>query len=458
MPFEQLETRITEWSGHIAAASARLLELIAEYDRREGWRTWGCKSAAQWLSWKCGDTLHTAREKVRVARALETLPEIRAAFAAGSLSYSKVRAVTRVAVPADDADWRDTAKHSSGAELERIVAAVRSALDRNENDDARRAFERRTITRSTRGGGLDRLLADLPRDMSETVFAALDMIASQIVDDAATDGATRRNVIAGRGGMAALRVDALLLMAERALSAAPAAAERGDIGRLQLVIDTDAVAEIAGAEEDPEVAGGGEQTLGGRRVAPEIARRWACDIRASVTLEHDGHPADCGRDTRTVNRRLRRALHRRDNGLCRFPGCGASSWLHAHHVVHWEDGGPTDLDNLVSLCGFHHHLVHEGGWSVAIADRTIVWSDPDGTPATVEPLRGSGDPVERRGRERGIHADSITSLWYNDRLDFGFVVSVIVEQCRRAEAGSEGVPAGTSTPRTAGGRSSARRH
>lgn len=270
------------------------------------------------------------------------------------------------------------------------------------------------------------MLADLPRDMSETVFAALDMIASQIVDDAVTDGATRRDVIADRGGMAAVRVDALLSMAERALSAAPAAAERGDIG--------------------------------GRRVAPEIARRWACDIRASVALEHDGHPADCGRDTRTVNRRLRRALHRRDNGLCRFPGCGASSWLHAHHVVHWEDGGPTDLDNLVSLCGFHHHLVHEGGWSVAIADRAIVWSDPGGTPATVEPLRGSGDPVERRGRERGIHAESITSIWHDDRLDFGFVVSVIVEHCRRVGAGSAGVPAGTSTPRTAGGRSSARRH
>lgn len=441
VPLERLETQITEWSGHIAAATATLLGWIADYDRREGWRSWGCKSAAHWLSWKCGDTLHTAREKVRVARALEVLPEIRSSFEAGELSYSKVRAVTRVAVPTDDAEWRDTAKNSTGAELERIVAAVRAALDRNENDDASRAFEQRRLGRSSRRAGVDRLLADLPHDMADTVMAALDMVASQIIDDAAPEGCSRREVIADRGGMAAIRVDALLQMAERALAAAPAAAERGDIGRLQIILDTEAVGEFADGRCDE---GGGEQTLAGHRVAPAIARRWACDIRASVMLEHEGHPADSGRDSRTVNRRLRRALHRRDHGQCRFPGCGAGSWLHAHHVVHWVDGGPTTLDNLVSLCGFHHHLVHEGEWSVALSDGAIIWSGPDGTPATVEPLAGSTDLVAEAGQHRGIGADSIVSRWRNDRLDFGFVVSVIVEHCIRSRAAVESVPAGTS--------------
>jgi hypothetical protein len=109
LPLERLEANITEWSGHIAAATAQLLEWIAAYDRREGWKSWGCKSAAHWLSWKCGDTLHTAREKVRVARALSDLPLIAIAFAHGQLSYSKVRAITRVAEPADDGEWRDPA-------------------------------------------------------------------------------------------------------------------------------------------------------------------------------------------------------------------------------------------------------------------------------------------------------------------------------------------------------------
>ena len=441
IPLERLEAQITEWSGHIAAATSQLLGWIAAYDRREGWRSWGCKSAAQWLSWKCGDTLHTAREKVRVARALEDLPRIEAAFRVGELSYSKVRAITRVAVATDDEDWLDLARNSTGAELERIVASVRSVLERNENRTARDAFEQRRITRSAKGSGVDRLLADIPRDMAETVMAAVDVIASHMIDEATSGGGARHEVIAERGGMAAIRVDALVQMAERILAAAPAAAERGDIGRLQLVLDSDAVEALVRdpVDEAGEAHDTGEQTLGGRRVGPAIAQRWACDIRASVVLEHDGHPHDQGRESRTPNRRLRRALHRRDGGQCRFPGCGTTSWLHAHHVVHWTQGGPTALDNLVSLCGFHHHLVHEGGWSVAVTDRAIVWSDPDGVPATVEPLAGDSSTVAEIGRAAGVAPDSITSRWHNDRLDFGFVVSVIVENCIRARA-TLGIP------------------
>lgn len=116
----------------MAAATARLLAWIAEYDRREGWRTWSSRSCAEWMSWKCGESLHTAREKVRVARALESLPAIRASFAAGELSYSKVRAVTRVATAVDDEEWLIQARHSTGSELDRIVAGVRKAIDENE--------------------------------------------------------------------------------------------------------------------------------------------------------------------------------------------------------------------------------------------------------------------------------------------------------------------------------------
>lgn len=430
VPLERLEAQITEWSGHIAAATAQLLGWIAAYDRREGWRSWGCKSAAHWLSWKCGDTLHTAREKVRVARALEQLPLIDESFRAGALSYSKVRAITRVAVPADDADWRDIALNSTGAQLERTVTAVKSALDRDENRDARKAFERRTLSRSSKTGGVDRLLADAPCDMAATIMAAIEMIGSRLLDEAvAGTGRTRREVLEERGGLAALHLDALVQMAERVLAAESAAAERGDIGRLQLNLDTDAVAAMgnaAGAADDP-----GEQTLGGRRIAPDVCRRWACDIRASVMLEHEGRPHDHGRDTRTISRHLRRKLHRRDGGHCRFPGCGSASWLHAHHIHHWVDGGPTELDNLVSLCGFHHQLVHEGGWAVAISSDAIVWSEPDGTPATVEPLTGAIEPVRRAGEAGGATVSSIESRWQNDRLDFGFVVSVITEHCIR---------------------------
>lgn len=427
MPLERLEAQITELSGHIAAANARLLQWIAEYDRREGWLTWGCASAAHWLSWKCGDGLHAAREKVRTARALEVLPALTASFAAGELSFTKVRAITRVAVPCDEHEWIEMAQHSTGAQIERSVSAARSAIARGENADARTAFERRSITRGRRSDGLDELKIIGPADDVEVIWAAVEIVVSQMVDEAASgSGRTRREVVVDRGGRAAMRFDALTEVAERAVASAPTAAVRGDVGRLALVIDTDGLAEMAAADDHAAEPQSGEITLSGRRVAPAVAKRWCCDLRAAVVLEHEGHVHDEGRDTRVVNRKLRRALHRRDGGMCRFPGCGTSSWLHAHHIFPWEEGGPTDLDNLVSLCGFHHRLVHTGGWQVAITDGAVVWMDPDGVPVTVERLRGDADTLLDSQRGVGITPRTIESK-ANDRLDFHFVVSVLAE-------------------------------
>src|SRR5580658_7263221 len=94
---ERLEAEIAVGSAHLAAAECRWLQLVAEFDRREAWRTWGCLSAAHWLNYRCSLALGPAREKVRVARRLEELPLVVAAFSTGELSYSKVRALTRVA-------------------------------------------------------------------------------------------------------------------------------------------------------------------------------------------------------------------------------------------------------------------------------------------------------------------------------------------------------------------------
>ncbi len=462
LPLERIEAEITALSGHVAAATARLLSWISVYDRREGWKSWGCVSAAHWLSWKCGDGLHAAREKVRTARALDDLPVLAASFARGELSFTKVRAITRVATPADEADWVEMARTSTGAQLERVVAQARAAVDRDENRDARRAFERRAVTRSTRPDGLDEIRVRGPRDAVDVVWAAVDLVQSLLLDDAVDgSGRGRRAVVGERGGSAAIRFDALAQIAERIVADRPMAAERGDVGRLALVIDTDGLAEMAasggGGPENDEIAAG-ELTLRGRRVAPEVARRWCCDIRASVMLEHEGHAHDEGRDTRVVNRKLRRALHRRDNGMCRFPGCGTTQWLHAHHIVHWADEGPTDLANLVSLCGFHHSLVHEGGWAVAIVDDAVVWSDPDGVPATVEPLGGDPDRLVGSQQTIGITPSTIESRMADARLDVHFVVSVLAQHIARQRRRHRGdVTAVTSPPsRSPSARSSAR--
>ncbi|MDW3220918.1 MAG: DUF222 domain-containing protein [Acidimicrobiales bacterium] len=434
IPLERLETEITSWSGNLAAATAQLLGWIADYDEREGWRTWGARSCAEWLSWKCGDSLHTAREKVRVARALQALPVAASAFSAGELSYSKVRAITRVACGEDDADWVEQARHATGAQLDRLVSAVIRSLD---EDDPRGALERRRCVRGDGNRGTGTLRIEAPRDMIDTIAAAVEVVATRIIDEAVSGSDRRRTeVIAERGGLAAVRVDALLQIAEQALAAAPAAAERGDVGRLSLVVDTETLSAIADEPSD------GVCTLGGQAVDPEIARRWACDIRSSVVIDHEGHGCDEGRETRVLNRRLRRALLRRDHGSCRFPGCGVNSWLHAHHIIHWADHGPTELANLVSLCGFHHRLVHEGGWTVELTAGGVAWRDPDGESLITPPLAGSASDIPPTSTAPAA------GRWHRDGLDFHFAVAVVTEHCLRARARA-GVPAGTSasTPR-----------
>src|ERR1700745_1934281 len=103
VPLERVEAQICELAGHLAAATCRFLVLLADFDARRGWASWEMGACAQWLSWKCQMSSGTAREHVRVARALRDLPVIRARFAAAKLSYAKVRALTRIATPATEA-------------------------------------------------------------------------------------------------------------------------------------------------------------------------------------------------------------------------------------------------------------------------------------------------------------------------------------------------------------------
>ncbi len=180
----------------------------------------------------------------------------------------------------------------------------------------------------------------------------------------AGSGSSRREVVAERGGVGALRADALV-----DLLAGDADAVDGP--GVEIVVEVDA--ETLAAGEDP------------------VVRRLTCDCRLDVAvLGAAGAAVVTGRRARTASGRLRRALAHRDGGRCRFPGCGADRRLHAHHVVHWADGGPTSLHNLVLLCGFHHRVVHDGRWSARRdPTRGIVFVRPDGQPPDAPRSRGS---------------------------------------------------------------------
>src|ERR1700733_358471 len=129
IPVEQLEARICELAGHLTAATCRFLELVADFDAREGWASWEMPSCAAWLSWKCQIAPGTAREHVRVARALPDLPLIRAEFAAARLSYAKARALTRIATSDNEADLAQMAIAMTAGQLERFARAHRRVTD-----------------------------------------------------------------------------------------------------------------------------------------------------------------------------------------------------------------------------------------------------------------------------------------------------------------------------------------
>ncbi len=144
-PLEWLETRLCELAGQLTAATSRFLVLLGDFDARRGWAAWDLPSCAAWRSGTCQLTSGTAREHVRVARALRDLPVLSAEFAAGRMSYAKVRALTRIAAPATEAGLAELAGPMTASQLERFVRAHRRV---SRADDAAAA--------STQGGASGR--------------------------------------------------------------------------------------------------------------------------------------------------------------------------------------------------------------------------------------------------------------------------------------------------------------
>src|SRR5947207_8232618 len=338
---DQLGDEIAELSAHLDAATARLLDLIREFDARGGWNS-GFRSCAAWLSWRVGLDLGAARERVRVARALGTLPRLAQALARGELSYAKVRALTRVATPETEARLLGVGRAGTAAHVERIVRGWR-CVDR-------RAEARETAQRH-RGRGL-RVYPDadgmvVVRGRLEPEVGALLMQALAAARETLYQRARGRdgNVAVGHGNvsaetppcMAQKQADALALLAETALHHQLDPGAPGE--RYQVVVHIDAP-----VLEDADQPG--QSVLeDGARVSSETSRRLACDA-SRVVMRHDpdGRVVEIGARTRTIPPALRRALVHRDRG-CRFPGCGLT-FTQGHHLRHWAAGRPTTPSNL----------------------------------------------------------------------------------------------------------------
>jgi hypothetical protein len=422
----ELEAQITELAGHLNAANYRWLTLIGEFDRRHGWADGKLHSCAHWLNFKCGLNLGAAREKVRVAHALVGLPRIAASMARGELSYSKVRALSRVACPATEEALLMIALHGTAHHVERLVQGYRRAQEAAELCREAQQHATRSVTYGFAEDGSLILNARLPAVAGVLLIKALDAALESLPEKEISADVVEERAIS----YPARRADALAAVAESFLAASDAASTSAD--RYQVVVHVD-------AETLHEQAAGRCEIEQGPSLPAETVRRLACDASLLRVLEGEhGEPLDVGRKTRSIPPAIRRALHTRDGG-CRFPGCTHQRYVDAHHIEHWADGGETKLSNLVTLCRLHHRLVHEGeirietppggGWR---------FLHPDGRHFEVicctESVSYDGEELEETHAALGIHIDRSTAAtrWRGERMDYDLGVWVLCNQARRA--------------------------
>ncbi|MPY89123.1 MAG: DUF222 domain-containing protein [Luteitalea sp.] len=448
---ERLGDAIAELSARIQAATYELLVLIQQFDARAGWHG-GFRSCAHWLSWRTGLDLGAAREKVRVARALATLPVVSAAMQRGELSYSKVRALSRVATPESETRLVDAARGGTAAHVERLVRAWRRVDRLAEARETARRHEQRHLHTWVDEDGMLVIRGRLTPELGAVVQRALEAAGDRLFREEAAvppsdDGPAETSA-------AQRRADALGLVAECALASDLDRGTAGDRYQVVIHVDEDTLQEDARARAGDAVAPDTGQAVledaDGACVSAETSRRIACDA-STVVMRHasDGTVLDVGRKRRTIPPAIRRALAARDH-RCRFPGCTARH-CDAHHVHHWADGGPTRLENLVLLCKRHHRAVHEEGFTITrSADGTVGVCRPDGRqlpPAPTAPRWDThGDEVQdplapltarlaAAGMRIGPH--TATPDWDGERFDVRWAIDVLWDRQGGAAPGED---------------------
>jgi hypothetical protein len=436
---EELGECIAELAAQISAATYELLVMLREFDERGGWNS-GFLSCAHWLGWRVGLDLGAAREKMRVARALAALPLLSEAMRRGEVSYSKVRALTRIATPANEHDLLIFARAGTAAHVEKLVRGMRRvdrACSECEDDGEVRRHAARFLRAYTDEDGMVVVTGRLAPEAGAALLRALDAGVEELYGP--RRGQPPGGAPAPTDDVSAeqRRADALGLVAESALAAGLDPGSRGD--RYQVVVHVDAEVLPAGGE------GGSSCLSDGSHVSAETSRRLACDS-ALVVMRHaaDGRVLDVGRRTRAISPGLRRALAHRDGG-CRFPGCGRKL-CDAHHVEHWADGGETSFANTLLLCRRHHRAVHEEGFSMALApDGEARFYRPDGRPLPEAPALPAvaGEPVPAlvsRLSSHGVAVDAGETLptWWGGPVDYAWEIDWLRSHDRQDPASAAG--------------------
>ena len=361
LDLDDLSERVAGLAGRINAATCEWLGLVAEAEERGAWQ--GFPTCAGWLSWLCGIGPGAASDHIRVSRALRELPLVRERFAAGALSFSQVRALTRARGLVDEETLVGLAESATGAQLERLVRALRRNASVQEENDA---LHRQDASWFIDDDGSLVIRARLVGEAAATVMAALEAVGPSSY------------------------VHRLVTVAERSLQHPEGGSSSGGAGSVTLVADLEALEEAlaprqeSSAEDSDREESSAEdsdpQESSAEDSLPDPVVRWEptgvaastltlatllCDRQVTLIAKlTDGSLVDLGRSRRRPSAAITRTVLRRHDHRCAVPLCGARRHLHLHHVRHWSRGGPTSAANLVPLCGRHHRELHDDGLTI----------------------------------------------------------------------------------------------
>ena len=366
----------------LAAAQASLdhdfCMLVDQFDATDAIAFFhGMKTTAHYLAWSCAMNGTVAREHVRVARALRVMPQTKELFRQGRFSYSKVREITRLVGEVDESELCQLALEMTASQLARTVPTFRLHAG-----SRIRALPARSYSSRPTGGGMVRISVVLPAEQAALLDAAIEAATRVVPDDEPPtdqdvhDETERRH--RPRQVRPPDRVQALVDIAATYLDVLPG--EPADDHTVVMVhVSAESLDVPAGTPRtDPgrvpagrSLAAGTCHVEGHGPIEPATAERLLCTAKVQgVLVGAGGKVLHLGRTHRLASRAQRRALKVRDKGICQFPGCSGTTHLDAHHIQPWSHGGPTDLDNLILICGRHHTLIHEGGLRIAPVSAT----------------------------------------------------------------------------------------
>ncbi|OBA95196.1 hypothetical protein A5662_18940 [Mycobacteriaceae bacterium 1482268.1] len=353
---EVLFEELAELTGQRNAIDSRIVEIVAEIDGDGLWGGTGARSIAALVAWKTGTSPTNANTIATVANRLAEFPRCAKGMREGRLSLDQVGVIAGRAGDGSDAHYSELARHASVTQLR---TAVR--LEPRPEPD-RRPDPEPLVAKTFSDDQYTCWRIKLPNLEAAKFEAALNSHRDGLVAEWRRDHNMDTDDGLGLGPSMPGAAEAFMSLVEASWDAE--ASRRPHDHHTSVVVHVDVDKRVGSLHLGPLLTDADRQYV-------------TCDATCEVWFERDGQPIGAGRTTRLINRRLRRALEHR-HPTCAVPGCGATRGLHAHHIRHWEDGGPTELENLVLVCPYHHRLHHRGDITITGPAPNITVTDADG--------------------------------------------------------------------------------